>query len=118
MFGLRSRFVGSSEKRDLTPEVAVLLLLLALGSARITAQTSDTQPGPVFSELVLENATVFSRDDVIWLLRLTPGTQLPGPPERVAELLQSRYERDGYVAATVTATFDPATQTLTLDVDE
>jgi outer membrane protein assembly factor BamA len=118
MFGLGSVFSGRLENRDLTPRVAVLLLLLTLVPARATAQTPDTQPGPVFSDLVLENATVFSREDVIWLLRLTPGTPLPGPPERVAELLQSRYERDGYVAATVTATFDPVTQKLTLRVDE
>jgi outer membrane protein insertion porin family len=118
---LRSHFLRPSENRDLTPGVAVaavlfvLVLLTAIPSA---AQDPDQQPGPVFNELILDNATVFSRDDVIWLLRLRPGERLPGPPERVAELLQRRYARDGYTAATVTASFDDATKTLTLRVDE
>ncbi len=119
---LQSHFSGSTEKRDLTPGVAALLLLvicLALTPAQSEAQARhETQPGPVFNELVLENATVFSKDDVIWLLRLKPGERLPGPPERVAELLQQRYAHDGYTAATVTAAFDEATQRLTLRVDE
>ena len=116
---LRSNFNGTSRNRRPAAGGAVLLvvlwLMLALTAA---AQTPDTEQGPVFSELVLKNATVFSRDDVIWLLRLKPGERLPGPPEHVAELLQGLYERDGYAAATVTSTFDPATQRLTLVVDE
>jgi outer membrane protein insertion porin family len=97
---------------------AVLFVLVILTAVPSAAQDPDQQPGPVFNQLVLENATVFSRDDVIWLLRLRPGDRLPGPPERVAELLQRRYARDGYTAATVTASFDETTRTLTLRVDE
>jgi outer membrane protein insertion porin family len=116
MLGLRSALF---ENRDLTPVVALLIVgASTLFPARSTAQTPTPQPGPILGELVLEGATVFSRDDVLWLLRLRTGERLPGPPDHVAGLLQRRYEGDGYSAARVAADYDDASHTLTLRVDE
>jgi outer membrane protein insertion porin family len=96
-----------------------LLIMLPLVPGTSAAQPPDTeQQGPVVDELVLDGATVFSREDVLWLLRVRMGERLPGTPEHVADILQRRYKRDGYAAATVTAIYDEATRKLTLRVDE
>jgi outer membrane protein insertion porin family len=95
-------------------------LFLALSFVPAHAQQTPTkqEPGPVMNKLAVEGSTVFSSEDVLWLLELTPGQQLPGPPEQVAQQLQKRYASDGYGGATVEAIFDPASGTLTLRVDE
>jgi outer membrane protein insertion porin family len=86
--------------------------------AQTSAQDKPTTPGPVLQELTLRGATVFTPDDVMWLLGLRVGTRLPGPPEAVARMLERRYHRDGYAAATVAAGFDESAGRLTLDVNE
>lgn len=106
-----------SRPSGLSAALVSLLLTLTLVPQSL-AQPPVPEAGPVFDELVLEGASVFSTDDVVWLLRLRRGQPLPGPPEKVAELLQNRYVRDGYVAARVEAVYDPASQRLTLRVDE
>jgi hypothetical protein len=55
---------------------------------------------------------------VLWLLDLRIGSPLPASPDGVAELLAARYEKDGYTAATVAATWDETAGRLTLAVDE
>jgi outer membrane protein assembly factor BamA len=96
----------------------LLVLAVALLPQSAAAQTPVPQPGPVLDKLVLEGATIFSHDDVLWLLEIRMGERLPGTPEEVAESLQRRYERDGYSAARVTASYDEVARTLTLQVDE
>lgn len=64
------------------------------------------------------NTTIFDAEEVAWLLRLQRGAQLRTTPEEYATRLEKLYHREGFTAAKVTASFDPATGTLTLDVDE
>jgi len=97
--------------------MAVLLAALALvvsTSAPAVAQ-DQPQPLPVLQELRLQGVTVFTRDDVLWLLQLLEGAQLPRTPDAVAKALEERYERDGYTEARVTAAFDAGRLTLTAD---
>jgi hypothetical protein len=96
----------------------VAVLSLAAGAApeqplRQSAQA--IQPAPVLVELRLEGATIYTRDDVTWLLRLREGAPLPGDAQTVARSLQERYERDGYTEARVTGEFEAGRLTLTVD---
>ena len=94
--------------------VVVALVVSSVAAAQDLSGTTP-QPQPVLTELRLEGATVFSRDDVLWLLKLREGSPLPDPPEAVAKSLQERYDRDGYSEARVTASFDAGRLTLTVD---
>ena len=59
------------------------VLCTALFASSLFAQDAPRPPqtGPVLNELVLQNATVFTREDVMWLLDLRIGAPLPGSPE-------------------------------------
>jgi hypothetical protein len=70
------------------------------------------QPPPTFEHLVIDGASVYSRDDVLWLLGLHEGGPLTDGPEAAARNLQDRYARDGYTEARVTAEFDRGVLTL------
>ncbi len=95
-------------------------LCTALVATSVLAQESLPAPQtrPVLNDLVLENATVFTHEDVMWLLGLRIGAPLPDSPEDVAGSLRQRYDREGYTAATVQAAFDTPTGRLTLTVRE
>jgi len=102
--------------------VALVLGAICLArSAEAAEPAQDAQPPqpsqpPAESQLLqrleLEGATVYSRDDVIWLLGLREGTTFSDAPDVVAGSLQDHYARDGYTEARVTATFDRGVLTL------
>lgn len=92
-----------------------VVLLLSLGVSSAPAQDAASQPHPILAELRLEGATVFTREDVLWLLKLREGAPLPAPAAEVAKLLRQAYERDGYSEATVGADFDAGRLVLTVD---
>lgn len=69
-------------------------------------------------ELAVQGASVYTRDDVMWLLDLRVGGALPGTPAEVAEQLRRRYEREGYSAVRVEPQFDASAGRLTLTVQE
>jgi outer membrane protein assembly factor BamA len=99
----------------------LLVVVLLLASPHVTAlqeirPAAEAPPQPVLKELRLDGATVFTRDDVLFLLTLREGAPLPRPPADVAKALQERYERDGYSEARVSGAFDEGR--LTLSVDE
>ena len=98
-----------------------LLLLVSLGLSS-AAQEVSPQPQPpasvlreVLREIQVEGATIFTRDDVVWLLKLREGSPLPKSPAEIAKALQEAYERDGYSQATVSGAFDEGRLTLTVD---
>jgi hypothetical protein len=95
--------------------LVVCLLGMHAGPAR--GQPPSDQP-PALSDVALEGVTVFSRDDVLWLLDLRPGTAMRQEPELIANELQGHYHKAGYAAATVEAALDASTGRLTLRVDE
>jgi hypothetical protein len=109
------------ERHQYARRVLILPLLAFLGLSRVTAAQSPSPPahetqGPPLSTLALEGASVYSRDDVLWLLRLREGSPLPSAPADVAKSLQELYGRDGYTEAEVTADYRDGV--LTLRVDE
>ena len=99
-----------------------LLVLVSLGvsSPAIQDVSPPSQPAPVIRELLreikLEGATIFDRDDIVWLLKLREGAPLPKSAADIAKALQEAYERDGYSEASVTGAFEQGR--LTLKVDE
>jgi len=95
-------------------------LLICLFAPELPAQDQPprTEPGPVLNDLVVDGSSVFTSDDVLWLLRLHPGERLSDTPEQLADRLKRRYEREGYPDVHVSAVFDAATGRLTLKVEE
>src|SRR5215211_4447324 len=94
-------------------------VLMCLGVSSAAAQdVSPQQPpaGSVLREIHVEGATIFNREDIVWLLELREGSPLPKLAGDLAQALKEAYERDGYAEATVTGTFDRGR--LTLSVDE
>jgi outer membrane protein assembly factor BamA len=70
---------------------------------------------PVLQEFRLDGATIFSRDDALWLLKLREGSPLTETPSDVAKAFEDQYKRDGYSEARVTAAFGEGRLTLTVD---
>jgi outer membrane protein assembly factor BamA len=95
-----------------------VLAVLSLAVASVAAAQDPAvpaQPQPTLQELRLEGVSIFTRDDVFWLLRLREGAPLPDAPDAVAKSLKERYERDGYTEARVTAAFEAGRLTLAAD---
>lgn len=99
----------------MTRVLAVLCLAVVMTEGRAAAQSPTPVQPPVLTDLRLEGATIYKRDDVLWLLRLREGAPLPDEPGAVAKSLQERYERDGYTEARVSAAIDAGRLTLTVD---
>ena len=93
---------------------SVVLLALALVQA-----PGDPAAAPrELREIVLEGVTRFTREQALKAIRLAPGGRLRRAPEEIADSLRTFYDANGYVAARVTARFDPEPGRLTLVVDE
>jgi outer membrane protein assembly factor BamA len=98
-----------------------LLVLLSLGVSSAPVQNlqdvqdAPSQPQPVLKELKVAGATIFSREDILWMLEVREGSPLPKPPAAVATTLQEAYARDGYVEARVTSAFEDGRLSLTVD---
>jgi hypothetical protein len=96
--------------------LAVLSLAAGAAAGQPGPQAAPPiQPAPILAELRLEGATIYQRDDVLWLLRLREGAPLPEDAQAVAKSLEQRYERDGYSEARVTGAFEAGRLTLTVD---
>ena len=59
---------------------AACLTLLCAASLSFAQPPAQVEPGPFLKQLVVEGATVFTADDVEWVLDLREGARLPGPP--------------------------------------
>ncbi len=100
--------------RLLVRRLALCCGVLLATSAFAQDVTRPAVPSPILTELVVNGSTVFSRDDVMWLLGLELGAPLPGSPADVAEQLRQRYEREGYAVTAVERAFDAGRLTLTV----
>ena len=92
-----------------------LLVLLTLGVSHAGSQEAGQPPQPILREVRTDGATIFTREDIRWMLELREGAALPKPAADVAKALQEAYARDGYSEATVTATFDEGRLVFTVD---
>lgn len=92
-----------------------LLVLLSLGVSTAPAQDAPSQPHPVLKELHVDGATVFNREDILWMLKVREGSPLPKPPPDLAAALQEAYARDGYAEARVTSAFEDGRLSLTVE---
>lgn len=114
----------------ITPGRAALFLILGLGPACATTRapapaaavpTRDTAApaaAPIVQNIEIFGTTAFPRETVLKYVRLREGARLRREPAEVAHTLQERYRIQGYLGATVAATFDPGRGVLTLTVDE
>jgi Omp85 superfamily domain/Surface antigen variable number repeat len=100
--------------RSCVQAARALLLVIAVCMPARTAGAESSQG--VLERLVLEGATVYSREDVLWLLDLREGASISKSATEIAAALQDRYARDGYTEARVEGRLDGGQ--LTLHVDE
>lgn len=105
------------------PLARVALIVWAIAASSIAGVTAQDPPQrtaaggqPILREIAIEGGSVFSADDVEWLLKLRRGSPLPDTPEHLAAALQDRYARDGYAEARVGAREEQGR--LTFQVDE
>jgi hypothetical protein len=99
--------------------VAALFSLAA--PAAIQAQdpaASTTQPAPPIREVHLTGTKELSDEVVRRAARIATGEPFTETVERVAELVAQKYRDEGYSFARATATFEPASGVLKIDVDE
>ena len=90
------------------------LVLCALIATTAAAQETPP-PQPRVSEIAVSGATIFTPDDIHWLLHLRRGEALPADPDEIAKRLERLYEREGFTAAKVTATFTAGRLSLAID---
>jgi outer membrane protein assembly factor BamA len=83
---------------------------------QVTQPPPPAVQAPILQQLSIEGATVYSRDDLLWLLGLRQGAPLTDSADAIARTLQDLYARDGYTEARVQAQLEDGH--LTLRVDE
>jgi hypothetical protein len=95
----------------------VLVILLAVGwPAALRAQPA--REAPVIQAVELEGHQAFERERILGVIRFGPGDRLWRSADELARALQDRYHSSGFVAARVSGTFEEATGTLRLMIDE
>ena len=80
----------------------------------VAAAAQDT-PQPRLTETAVTGATIFTPEDILWMLHLRRGEPLPTAPEEIAKRLERFYSREGFTAAKVVATFDGGKLVLAVD---
>ncbi|MBI2834634.1 MAG: BamA/TamA family outer membrane protein [Acidobacteria bacterium] len=73
---------------------------------------------PVLRDLVIDGLTMFGRSEVLRWLRLEFGSRLPATASELAQDLERRYRREGFVFAKVEASFEEVAGRLTITVAE
>lgn len=81
-------------------------------------QTLPSDELPVIRNIEVRGGTVYDLKAVQRILRVKPGSTLRRPAAEMAETLQRRYRILGFPAAHVESRFDPATGTLSFEIDE
>ena len=76
---------------------------------QVTQPPPPSVQAPILQQLSIEGATVYSRDDVLWLLGLREGAPLTDSADAIARTLQDHYARDGYTEARVQAQLERRT---------
>jgi outer membrane protein insertion porin family len=96
--------------------------VLATAPPGSSAQTPPVQqpasPPVVVQQLQLQGIQELSRKAAVEALDLRIGEPLADSPDQLAAALERKYRDEGYSFARVRADFDPASGTLTVDIDE
>jgi hypothetical protein len=85
-------------------------------AAPVAAQNDPK--GPLVNEVRIEGASVYTQEELTSRHKIVPGTALPDSVDELASRIRRQYRRDDYALATVDASLDPATGTLTIRIDE
>jgi hypothetical protein len=91
-----------------------LLAALLLG----VASQVLADEAPVLRGVEVRGATLYTREQVLHIVRLDAGSRLWSSAAKAADALAARYHADGYVAARVQGSLDPATDVLALEIEE
>ena len=73
---------------------------------------------PIVQRVVIEGATIYAAEELAGRHGVAAGGPLTRPTEEIAAAVRRRYHDDGYTLASVTATLDETTGTLTIRIDE
>ena len=96
-----------------------MLWLSAWLSAPLVAQApAGEQPGPVIQAVRIEGASVFTPEELTSRYDLAVGSRLTHTTDEIAGSIRDRYHGDGFTFATVEASLDEASGTLTIRIDE
>lgn len=94
-------------------------LVPALALALTWAPAPDPSPdGPTIDAVELRGVDAYGLDQVLQIVRIRPPQALRRSPEAVASTLETRYHDDGYPAAAVAGSYDPASRHLVLTATE
>lgn len=95
--------------------LVALLLVFVLVPPHASADDVDDA---VVRSIEIPGAEAYTHEDLLRIIRLSPGDPLRRDAAAVAAGLETRYHDDGYPAARVRGDYDAGSGTLTLSVDE
>lgn len=99
--------------------IALLGCVLLPGSLWAQGGPESVQDeGPIINAVRIEGGSVYNVEELAVSHGLAAGLRLRRTVDELAADIRERYEEDGYTLATVDASFDPATGTLTIRIDE
>ena len=94
------------------------VVLVATLAGWAFAAAGAAEDAPRIREIEVHGARAYEKNAVLRIIRLKPGDTLWRDVAAVAGALETRYHVQGFPAARVTGSFDPATGVLDLGVDE
>jgi hypothetical protein len=106
--------------RVITRVVAGMLWLSSCPATALLAQppAGEQRPEPVVQSIRFEGASVFTPEELARRSDLSEGARLTRTTDEIARAIRDRYHAEGYIFATVAASLDESSGTLTISVDE
>jgi len=98
--------------------ITVVFCLLTLPCLAAQDSPQAQQSRPIVRDVRIDGAHELSRNAILRAGGLSVGRPLPASVDDVARDIQERYRHDGYSFASVAATFDDDSGTLSLRIDE
>jgi hypothetical protein len=97
----------------------VLLGVFVVSTPLLAQAPSDQQPaGPVIKNIQIEGASVYTADEIATRHGLMADSPLSRPIEEIASDIRRQYEKDGFTLASVDASLDEGSGTLTIRINE
>ena len=93
--------------------------MLGLSASPFAQTPAGDQPGgPVIQRVTIAGASVLTSEELVRRHDLTEGARLTRPTDEIARAIRDQYHADGFTFATVEASLDQASGTLTITIDE